>query len=536
MRNRINSAFILILCLSSMVICTAVAVACDKPKNHHQEKEQVVITLNIDDEAQTIHSFGASDCWTTKFVGTWSDESKKNQVADYLFSTDTLDNGSPKGIGLTLWRFNIGGGSWEQGEDSGITDEWRREECFLSSDGTYNWNRQAGQQWFLQAARQRNVPYTLGFSLTAPVQMTRNGKAFHGGQTPDLNIEEGRMPSYADFLAQVAKHFDFDYLSPINEPQWRWGSGDKSSQEGTQALNSDVAELTRLLSPRLKGTDIEIVVGEAGQWDYLFSKNEDGHGNQITEFFSSSSSNYLGDVPHVAPIISGHSYFSTCPVNTLINTRRLVAEEIKRVSPALEVWQTEFGILGNICDRYRGAPRRTDIDYGLYVATVIHHDLCIANVSSWHWWLAVSPYDYSDALVYINSSTGSINPSAVKHDGEILDSKQLWALGNYARFIRPGMVRIGTEVTGIYSSQTAAEKLMVSAYKDVDQGKVVVVVINPEGTSKGLSVQDGEGNSLLAQRRWNAYITDRNRNLEKATVDVDGWVAPPYSITTLVTF
>src|SRR5690606_6843199 len=234
-----------------------------------------------------------------------------------------------------------------------------------------------------------------------------------------------------------------------------------------------------------------------GQWDYLYSKNEEGHGDQITEFFLPASSNYLGDLPHVAPIISGHSYFSTCPVNTLVNTRQLVAEEVKRVSPALQVWQSEFGILGNICDHYRGAPRRTDIDYGLYVATVIHHDLCVANVSSWHWWLAVSPYDYSDALVYINDANGEINPSAVKHDGEITASKQLWALGNYARFVRPGMVRIRTDIVGIYSPHTAAEKLMVSAYKDVEQGKIVVVVINPEGIQKTLSIQDNEGNSLL---------------------------------------
>src|SRR5690606_12239668 len=127
-----------------------------------QKEEPLAITLDLSDEAQTIHSFGASDCWTAKFVGSWNDESKKNRIADYLFSTDTLDNGSPKGIGLTLWRFNIGGGSLEQGDASGIPDEWRREECFLGTDGTYDWTKQAGQQWFLRAARQRGVPYTVG--------------------------------------------------------------------------------------------------------------------------------------------------------------------------------------------------------------------------------------------------------------------------------------------------------------------------------------------------------------------------------------
>src|SRR5690606_34486845 len=130
--------------------------------------DKLVVQVHLQEEQQTMHSFGASDCWTGKFIGQWADEQKKNHIADLLFSMDTLANGNPKGIGLSLWRFNIGSGSFEQGANSNIADEWRREECFLNADGTYDWNKQAGQQWFLQAAKQRGVKYTLGFSLTPP--------------------------------------------------------------------------------------------------------------------------------------------------------------------------------------------------------------------------------------------------------------------------------------------------------------------------------------------------------------------------------
>ena len=123
----------------------------------------------------------------------------------------------------------------------------------------------------------------------------------------------------------------------------------------------------------------------------------------------------------------------------MVSVRQQVASAINQVDPALETWQTEFGILGNICDQYSGYPRNTGIDYGLYVAKVLHHDLTIANVSAWHWWLAMSPYDYSDALVYINAPSGEIDPSSSKKDGVVSDSKQLWSFGNFARFIRPGM-------------------------------------------------------------------------------------------------
>ncbi|HLO37756.1 MAG TPA: glycoside hydrolase, partial [Lacibacter sp.] len=102
----------------------------------------VKISININKQFQVIENFGASDAWACQFAGLWPDE-KKNAIADLLFSTDTFSDGSPKGIGLSQWRFNIGAGSTQQGESSGIRDEWRRAESFLEPNGTYNWNRQA---------------------------------------------------------------------------------------------------------------------------------------------------------------------------------------------------------------------------------------------------------------------------------------------------------------------------------------------------------------------------------------------------------
>jgi hypothetical protein len=494
---------------------------------------KTTISVNLSAEKQTIHSFGASDCWTTKFIGKWANEQKKNQIADLLFSTDTASDGSPKGIGLSLWRFNIGGGSFEQGDTSMIATDWRREECFLKSDGTYDWNKQAGAQWFLQAARQRNVKYTLGFSLTPPVYMTGNNRAFNGSGGTSLNIKGGMLDEYAGFLAAVTKHFQFDYLSPVNEPQWAWGQATGAAQEGTQALNSEIAALARLLSEKLDGTPHKIVVGEAGQWNFLYGNNTDGRGDQVAQFFSPASPNYIGNQPNVAHAISGHSYFTTCPDDNMINVRQQLVSKINQVDATLETWQTEFGILGNICNVYNGSPRNVSIDYGLYVARVLHHDLAIGNVNSWQWWLAVSPYNYSDALVYINAPSGSINVDQCKDDGIVLDSKQLWAFGSYARFIRPGMKRVSVNVEGIGDAMTAANNLMVSCYKDANNKKLVLVIINPKTTGKVLQLS-GEGAILqIKNNSLNAYITDASRNMKKTVMQAGDIKIPPQSIVTL---
>jgi hypothetical protein len=488
------------------------------------------LTVDLNNVQQTIHSFGASDGWTCKFIGKWADETKKNKIADLLFSMDTLADGTPKGIGLSLWRFNIGAGSYEQGDTSGIATDWRREECFLNADGTYNWNKQAGQQWFLNAARQRGVKYSLGFALSPPVSMTKNGKAYNTSGTTSLNIADGRLPDFADFLAQVAQHFQLDYISPVNEPQWTWGAASGASQEGSQAQNSEIADLVRALSDKLgaRGAAARTVIGEAGQWDFLTGKNTDGRGDQINQFFSASSPNYIGNLAHTQHAISSHSYYTTCPDNTLISIRQQVATRIKQVDPSMETWQTEFGILGNICNLLNGSPRTTNIDYGLYVAKTIHNDLTVANVTTWQWWLAVSPYNYSDGLVYINDPTGNINVDGCKQDGIILDSKQLWSLGNYSRFIRPGMKRVSASIQGMEDPATAAGALMVSAYKDETSKSLVIVIVNYSTSADTLKLTGVSGMSSL-----NVYTTDNQNSLKRSATAAGNIVVGPRSIVTL---
>src|SRR4051794_38499368 len=105
--------------------------------------QTAAVYLNPDTTYQTISNFGASDAWSCQFVGQWPD-TKKNVIADWLFSTDTTASGQPAGIGLSMWRFNIGAGTADQTD---IKDEWHRA-------GT--WQNQEGQIWFLQAAKKRH--------------------------------------------------------------------------------------------------------------------------------------------------------------------------------------------------------------------------------------------------------------------------------------------------------------------------------------------------------------------------------------------
>jgi O-glycosyl hydrolase len=470
-----------------------------------QENGTIVCHIDINKKYQTIDNFGASDCWTVQFLGNWP-ESKKNTMADWLFSQEMDKEGKPKGIGLSLWRFNIGGGSTEQGEASSIATDWRRAECFLSADGSYNWNKQAGQQWFLQAAKKRGVNQFLGFANTAPVFMTQNGLAFNKGREETFNLNSDKYEAYADFLVQVIAGVQknagvtFNYLSPFNEPEWDWKG---NSQEGTSALNSEIAKEVRFIDKKLTEHKLntKIIVSESGQLDYLYKSgtNKPGRDNQIEELFNASSPNYIGNLSHVPQLIAGHAYWTLNPVSDMIEKRTELRKAL--IKNQINYWQTEVCLMEKIPDVGEGHGRDLSMKTALFFARLIHHDMVVSNASAWHWWLGITYSDYKDGLIYVF-------PNKDKNDGTYIDSKLLWALGNYSRFIRPGAIRV--DATG--ADINDPNGLMVSAYMIPNEKQLVAVAINYDNSTKrikldipGLSIEkaipyittDNPGENLL---------------------------------------
>jgi hypothetical protein len=130
---------------------------------------------------QTIEGFGASDCWTGNYVGKYWNEDAKETIAKYLFSQNLKSDGSPEGIGLSMWRFNLGAGTMEQGEASGISDISRRAECMLDESEKYDFTKQAGQQWFLKRAKAYGCENFTAFSNAPLTVWSKNGKGYSNG-------------------------------------------------------------------------------------------------------------------------------------------------------------------------------------------------------------------------------------------------------------------------------------------------------------------------------------------------------------------
>ena len=477
--------------------------------------------IEVDNPRQTIRHFGASDAWSMQNIGIWENETEQTKIADWLFSMESDANGQPRGIGLSLWRFNLGAGSAEQGREAQIS-RGTRTECFLTADGNYDWTKQAGQRKFLRMAKERGVPHFLAFLNSPPVYFTQNGLATNTGRGGTLNLKDVCYEPFARFMASAMKGIEehdgihFDYLCPVNEPDghWNW-QGPK--QEGSPATNREIARLARATSKALQeqGVTTQLLVNESSDLRCLLGiyKTTWERGNTIRTFFEKdSTATYLGDTPQVPRLILGHSYWTNTPIPYMKKIREELRDTCRKYG--IRFWQSELCIMSNDEEIGGGGGYDFSMKTALYVARVIHHDLRYADAESWSWWRACGG-DYKDGLIRVYDR---------EHRGQ--DSKLLWALGNYSRFVRPGAVRY--DVTG----KEDPYGLMVTAFRNQD-GSWAVVAINYSQDEQPFSFSVGGDKQLYQWRPYRTSDAD-GENLKPLPLCNGQTTLAPRSITTFI--
>ncbi len=423
-----------------------------------QAVEPASYIIDLADKQQVIDHFGANDAWSFQKIGAWSDPTK-SRIADLLYTTDP-------GIGLSFCRFHVGGGINHQS----IRDAWRTSDTFELSEGKYDWSRLPNERWFLRAAKARGVQHFGMTIYSPPMRLTRNGLTNHGTDTTSsTNLKPGGEPSFAAYLTDMLVHFrdhpdeneriTFDRIFPHNEPKWDWQGS--QNQEGNRASNEDIRRVHLALQASLREKNLTTLIGgpESGSIPAMHELNEKAQAKWHAEY--GNYLDYFSSDPQLARGLGGvmtyHSYWSDLIPGELVPHREALGKALAR-HPGWKLWQSEY------CVMERG--RDLTIDTALRVARVIHCDLTLANASSWQWWLAVANENFKSGLIY----TDWHKPGDPEN---ILTSKTLWALGNYSRYIRPGMRRVGLrggpqDVTG----------LMASAYLDQPAKRVVVVIVN----------------------------------------------------------
>lgn len=506
---------------------------------------QTQVQFDYNDSRQTIDNFGASDAWSINpTIKKWAAENKQSDIetlADYLFSTD-------KGIGLSAWRFNIGAGSAEQGSDSIISDSKRRAELlFSSATASVDKSKQTGQIRFLQEAHERGVTDFIAFSNSPPVWATKNGLAHpnNGSGIGSTNLDPDQTENFGKFLANVVQYLrgpdvgvPVNHISPMNEATWSWQG---KTQEGNRYNIDDMKSVYRATYNALNDANLvgsvsvdgaEVVEYTAALSDqskiefdgsvYTSGMNSKGEGlykNYIDELLGDNEFKGILDNK-----ISMHGYFSDAWSDRMGELRDITWDNLNEVSPGARVWMSEVAILGgtgNVRSFGGNGWDVNDMDYALHVGKIMHRDLTRLNASAWHWWLGVTPYNYKDGLIKIDSS---LEASTVQ------TSKILWTVGQFSRFVRPGYQRIHLPNVDDLNG------LMASAYRAPDDSRLVVVLINASDSASAITL---DINSLPEDKNlsdFDVYATNSAYDLTSIGNVTLGseYSVPANSIVTLV--
>ncbi len=502
----------------------------------------ILLEIDLADKKQTIQNFGSSDGWNTQRIGKYWPEYKKEKLAELLFSTEKDAKGNPKGIGLSAWRFNIGSGTAEQGDASRISNEQRRTECFLNSDGgTYNWEKQIGQQWFLKkAALDYKINHLIGWQNSPPVQYTKNNLGFRDfGASMSTTLKAEHFDDYARFLADISEHFNqegihFDYISPLNEPQYDWSaseSGGTVGQEGSPWTNQEIHDVVVAIGNEFsnRNIDTKLFISEAGSIHHHTGGT--GHAsNQLYTFWNRYSSLSLVGKPSFANIVSYHSYWKDYGTE-LVNQRQKFYEKSQALNPVPEAWQTEYSLLGN---GYRaGYPdgyKLSEMECALSLSKVIITDLNSTNTTGWQWWTTFEKGKHGGEARFCLIEAFTKNDNS---DGEYYLNKLFYSFGNFSHFIRPGMSRLGVLRSDNLTAIEETSDVMFSAYTNSYESELVIVAVNVTNEVKEtrLSLKNVSGKILKNQA---LYLTNEFTNLGKQEMDLsDGKILiPAHSVVT----
>ncbi len=540
-----RNAFLLCIILGMVALASCEDESTDPNDPRFISPEQG-ITLQLGNLQQTVHHFGASDGWSAETIGENWPDAQREKIAELLFSQELDEQGKPKGIGLSMWRTNIGAGSANQ-SDNGFADRsWFREtECPLLPDGSWDWSQGQGTRWFINKAKEYGVDYLTGWVTSPPYFMTKNGYTFITPGTGGYNLQPDKYDDFAAYLSGYAQYYEsqnigLDFISPINEPQYEWSAEPGSAiQEGSRCSNAEAFTLVQAMDQQFQadGVSTKIILPESGDLEslYAFKSNFPNASDQASTFWSSSSDEYLGDFNSVVPYLAGHSYWSNSNPNVAVNHRKELLS--MNQSLGLEFWQTEYSILGSDYQS-QGAPGELiDIDYALWAARIVHWDFTLANATGWSWWTSMSRAQFADHRFRFGLTNWYPNSEGRSNSGgEFEESKLLWSFGNFSRFVRPGYQRIELVNDLFGSEEREAENLMVSSFLSAARDELVIVLINYSqenidvpilnyGTDDGFRVEDD---------MFNAYVTSQTFNLQPSLVSADDITVRGRSIMTLV--
>ncbi len=284
-----------------------------------------------------------------------------------------------------------------------------------------------------------------------PASMKDNDNVNNGGhlQTADYDAWASVLAAFPAYYKQQSG-VDLYAISAQNEPDF------VASYQSCIFNSTQMNAWIKVLQPKLAALNPPVAVLAAEPDAYSNLWGGDNYGNAI-----------LNDatVSPLVTVIATHDYDNAASTST---TRPAPPAGANKTH---HLWETE------ITYNSTGA----GITPGLDIARGIYAAVTSGGVNGWLYWWTESLMD---------GGTASSPP------------KRVYGLGNYAKFVRPGYIRV--DVAG------EPKSVQVSSFKNPADNTVVIVVLNSGSSSVTLPV-------FVAGASWPAsvtpYVTDASHNL-----------------------
>ena len=480
------------------------------------EKSQtadLTITIDEDEKGRALDGFGASACWWSQIAGK---SENGEEIIKLLYSKD--------GLGLNIYRYNIGAGSADN-PNTKITDPWRKTESFYvyneaTGEYEYDFTRDANAQKMLDLALSYGCVDTVVLFANSPhYSMTLNGRAYGNENWWVSNLPKENYEAYAEYFCTIAEYFikkgvPVKYISPINEPNWSWGQASvNQSQEGCFYNSEDIYGVYRAFVKEIKERNLDVKL----------SGPESGEiGHRLYEWFE-----YLYNDAEIRPYLgnlSYHSYWSDEQLHNKIGLGNWINEKTPDITVEMSEW----------CHLPCTSPIDS-IDGALLQARTMANDLNFSNINSWTAWVGVNGIGigddgkkYSDGLLAGNADLS-----------EIEIAMRYYAVAHFSKFIPIGSTKIQSEknindVTKVEETNENGEKITTVTKYLVNtvsyltpDGKIVTVVVN-EGVERELKLKVDRDNMTV-------YTTTQEKQMEETYKGAKTEITlPEKSITTII--
>lgn len=432
------------------------------------------IDFNGAKEKQTLLGFGTSACW-------WSHKIPSPEMAEEI--AELLYGES--GLGLNIYRYNIGAG-WDE-KNCRVDNPWRRVESFYIYDndnedehyhgGGYDWERDKTAYNFMKLCLKKGKIDTLVLFANSPhYSFTSSGQASGAIVHHTTNLPMSNYKRFVDYFLDITEHFIADgipvnYISPINEPQWKWG-GKHVWQEGCHYEPDEVLAILHLFAEELekRQLDVKLYTPESGE---LFGVTE--------QYFERIKADEL-IIKHLG-VFAVHSYHS----DKDLQIRRDFSKNVINANPEIRFDMSEW------CELPCKHGTKT-IESALIAARIIGWDLTELCARTWTSWVAVNQIadnkgdgrDYSDGLL-----------SASDSFAYYYICKRYYGFAHFAKFLP-----IGSTVLESVTDEAGGLNLFMFRTPD---GEEILVAVN-EGEEAEIEIS---ANAEFEK----AYLTDETQSL-----------------------